>query len=117
MSKKRAKYGGLIDFDQAQALLQDNPEYFGADPEDPIFQSAVIILTRLGRRKDVFNTTRMTGYTTDFVARVRRNLITAGIWSSKDDKATYLEGEPGSKAFEMSLVMAAMCGAGQIQVS
>ena len=104
----------MFNFDEAVKFLQSIPSVVGDDPEDELFKIAVLILTRAGRRKDVFNTARMTGYDEDFVSTVRKNLIAGGYWSRKEDKATYLDRLPKDRDFIMGFVMAVLVGAGRV---
>ena len=105
----------MFDKDQAIEVLTQTPELVGDDPTDPAFMTAVIILTRLGRRKDVFNTARMTEYPQAFVASVRRNLVNASIWPKDPNaKETFLPEFSNAPDFNLAFIMAVLCGTGQV---
>jgi hypothetical protein len=76
--------------------------------------TGVVILTGLGRRKDTFNTARMTGYPKEFVQGVRRNLRKSGIWGGELDKKTYTPAVPDEHNFLIIFTLMVMCGSGML---
>lgn len=108
----------MFSMQEAIDFLKETPELVGDDENDPAFMTGVIILTRVGRRKDTFNTTRMLGYPEDFVTSVRKNLTRAGIWNNRDEKMTFLAATPDEDParFCLAFVLAVMVGMGRVDM-
>lgn len=99
---------------KAQEILDTayGPDGLG-DRDGEVYRVGVVLLTRMNRRKDVFNTWRMTGYDRAWLAKVRKNLVASGIWGKHmADKATYLEDHEN---MDVVFLLAMMCGAGLVE--
>lgn len=90
------------------------------DPDDILYQAAVILILSAGRLKNVFNMRRATGYPKENVNLICRNFRASGIWRGRGaegvrDKNVYTQAywEDGLKG-QISFVLNAMVGAGLV---
>lgn len=107
------KSDGMCKEEAESILLDGNASMFGPDTTSDAFRAGVLLLLGLNRRKDTFNMTRATGYPADFVSKVRKRLIKAGVWK-RDDKMTYANWD-GSHEGQVAFMLDAMAGAGLIE--